>query len=178
MRRAWGVVFLVVALMASSGADALPSLGSLRSAARTVDANDRAFDLRSINGRPILIVYEDKDSATLNQPLKEELASLARGDKYRESIALVPVANVEGYDYWPIRGFVKSSIRHESEKFGTTIYCDWDGSFRKAVGVRANTSSIVLIGKNARILFAFEGAMPKSERTRLVQMLRDEVDQP
>lgn len=173
-----GVLFCscLAALLVASTTSALPRIGALRSAAKTVDADDRAFDLRSINGRPILIVYEDKDSSSLNQSLKNELAVLARGDKYRSSVALVPVANVEGYDYWPIRGFVKSSIRSESSKFGTTIYCDWDGSFRSAIGLRNNTSSVVLIGKNARILFAYEGAMPKNERARLIGLLRDEVE--
>ena len=72
--------------------------------------------------------------------MKEELGKLAKGDRYKTAIALLAVADVEGYDYWPVRGFVKSAIRKESRKFGTTIYCDWDGSFRSALGLRNEPS--------------------------------------
>ncbi len=167
---------ITAALVHSSIALALPAVGGLRPVAALVDPDDVRFDLRQVNGRPILIVYEDKDSATLNQALKDELAVLARGDKYKASVALVPVADVEGYDYWPIRGFVKSSIRGESKKFGTTIFCDWNGAFRRALGFRPKTSSVVLIGKSARVLFAYEGAIPKTERARLIDLLRREVE--
>lgn len=170
------IALVVIALVPARVGMALPSPGSVRPAATVVDPEDARFDLRQVNGRPILIVYEDKDSATLNQALKDELAVLAKGDKYKTSVSLVPVANVEGYDYWPIRGFVKSSIRSESKKFGTTIYCDWDGAFRKALGLRANTSSVVLIGKSARVLFAYEGVIPKAQRARLIELLRREVE--
>lgn len=165
---------LVVAI--PSAAAALPAVGELRPAARAVDADGRAVDLRSVNGRPILVVYEDKDSSSMNAPLKRELSVLARGDRYRNAVALVPVADVEGYDYWPVRGFVKDAIRDESKKIGATIYCDWDGSFRRAAGLRRGTSSVVLIGRDARVLFASEGPLPKPDRDRLLRLLRAEIE--
>lgn len=157
-------------------ASALPNVGDLRPAARAVDVDGRALDLRAINGRPILVVYEDKDSSGMNVALKKELSRLARGDRYRSAIALVPVADVQGYDYWPVRGFVKSAIKDESKKIGATIYCDWDGSFRRAAGLSRGTSSVVLIGRDARVLFASEGPLGKADRARLIELLRAEVD--
>lgn len=167
---------LLLSLAIGAPAGALPSVGVLRPAARVVDADDKSLDLRAINGRPILIVYEDKESSKLNVPLKEDLSRLARGDRYKSAIALVPVADVEGYDYWPVRGFVKDAIRDESKKIGATIFCDWDGSFRRAVGLRRGTSSVVLVGRDARVLFASEGALSRPERQRLLELLRTEVE--
>jgi hypothetical protein len=168
---------IVISLLAVvSPAAALVPVGALRPAARVADADDRTLDLRAINGKPILVLYEDKDSAKLNDALKADLSRLAKGDRYRNAVALVPVADVQGFDFWPVRGFVKDAIRGESTKVGATIYCDWDGSFQRAAGFRRGTSSVMLIGRDARVRYAFEGALPKEERERLIAMLRAEVE--
>jgi hypothetical protein len=176
LRHASCSAIVLLALALGGTADALPQVGAPRAAARVIDANDRTLDLGGIRNKPMLVVYEDKDSAAMNTALKEQLALLARGDRYRTAVALVPVADVEGYDYWPVRGFVKSSIRGESKKIGATIYCDWDGSFRRAMGLRRGTSNIVLFGRDARVLFASEGPLGKTDRDRLVALLRSQVD--
>lgn len=164
------------ALGGEAPAEAAPAVGTARPAARVHDAEDRPFELQGVRGKPILVLYEDKDSAKLNLALKDDLARLARGDRYRNSVALVPVADVERYDYWPVRGFVKDAIRDESKKIGATIYCDWDGSFRRATQLAKNTSSVMLIGRDGRVLFAWEGLVPKDERDRLLGMLRAEIE--
>lgn len=161
---------------AAASSEALPRVGDGKPSGRAVDADDRVLDIGTISGRPILVIYEDKESATLNTSLKADLSRLARGDRYRNAVALVPVANVGTYDYWPVRGFVKDAIKDESRKIGATIYCDWDGGFRRSLSLAGNTSSVVLIGRNGRILFAFEGMVPKDERDRLLALLRAEVE--
>ncbi len=157
-------------------AEAAPTLGSAKPAARVVDANDRTFDLQAVQGKPTLVLYEDKESAKVNVALKDDLAKLAGGGRYRSSVVLVPVADVQQYDFWPARGFVKDAIKDESKKIGATIYCDWDGSFRRAVKLARNTSSVLLYGKDGRVLFAWEGHVPREERERLLAMLRAEVE--
>jgi hypothetical protein len=169
-----GAVVLAAATSASSSA-ALVAAGSVRPAAHVTDADGSTLDLRSINGKPILVLYEDKDSATMNNALKAELARLAQGDRYRNAVALVPVADVQSFDFWPAKGFVKDAIRAESKKQNATIYCDWDGSFQKAAGFRRGTSSVMLIGRDARVLFTSEGPLAKEHRDRLIALLRAEV---
>jgi hypothetical protein len=157
-------------------AAALLPAGSRRPAAHVVDAEDRTLDMRAINGKPIFVIYEDKDSAKMNDPLKAELSRLAKGDRYRNAIALVPVADVQSFDFWPVRGFVKDSVRSESKKIGATIYLDWDGSFQRAAGFKRGTSSILLVGRDARVLFSSEGALSAEQRGRLLALLRSEVE--
>ena len=82
------------------------------------------------------------------------------------------------FDFWPVRGFVKDAIRSESKKQGATIYCDWDGNFQRAAGFKRGTSSVLLIGRDARVLFSHEGALPPPERDRLISLLRSEVETP
>lgn len=162
-------------LCSTAIAHALPSVGAAVPAARAVDTEDRAFDLRSVQGRPILVVYEDKDSAHVNDAFKAELARLARDGTYRSAIALVPVADVRHYDYWPVRGFVKDAIRDESKRQGTGIYCDWSGDFSRALSLPTGTSSVVLFGRSGRALFAKSGRLSASEIHEVVGLLRAEV---
>lgn len=163
-------------LLVAHQALALPKEGDAAPNARIEDADGRAVELKSWKGKPILIVYEDKESAKQNQDLKADLAKLAKGDRYKASVALAAVADVSAYDFWPARGFVKDAIREESRKQGTTIYCDWSGSFRSAYSMRRGVSSVILVGKDGRVLFAADGAIGAPDRKRLVDLLRKQIE--
>lgn len=171
-----GVAATVGAIVLSSTVGlAIPNVGAVLPAAQVVDSDGRSFDLRSVRGRPILVVYEDKDSAHINDPFKAELGRLARTGSYRTTVALVPVADVRHYDYWPVRGFVKDAIRDESKKQGTSIYCDWNGDFSRALSLQPGTSSIILFGRSGNVLFAKAGRLSPGEIQRVITLLRAEV---
>jgi len=162
-------------LLVSTPAEALPSVGETRPDISLVDAWDRTFSIRSTGTKPILIVYEDRDSATQNKELKDDLARLAKGDRYRNAVALVAIADVTGFGYWPVRGFVKDAIQEESVKWSTPIYCDWNGKFRTSMGLKKGASTVILYGKDGRVLLAHEGTMPAEKRRTLISLLRTEV---
>lgn len=155
---------------------AIPLVGELAPNARVEDADGHAVDLRSATGKPVLIVYEDKDSGTLNKPFKDELSALAKGDRYRQSVALFAIADVSAYDFWPVKGFVKDAIRDESRKFQTTIYCDWTGAFRRSLDLARGTSNVVLLGKGGAILFSAAGRLDDAQRKRALALLKSEVE--
>ncbi len=75
------------------------------------DADGKKLETKAVKGKPLLIVYEDKDASKQNAELKKELGDLAKGDKYKSKIALAAVADLTSYDYWPVKGFVKDAIR-------------------------------------------------------------------
>lgn len=156
--------------------DALPSVGADAPNGKVEDADGKQLDTKSLKGKPLLIVYEDKDSATQNDALKKELSDLAKGDKYKSKIALAAVADVSAFDFWPVKGFVKDAIREESKKAGTTIYCDWNASFRKAFKLTKGKSSVVLVGKDGKVLFAGEGALSEGDRKKLLALLKAQVE--
>ncbi|MBK8253178.1 MAG: hypothetical protein IPK82_10990 [Polyangiaceae bacterium] len=160
----------------SLSALALPKIGDDAPLGKVEDADGKTLETKSLKGKPVLIVYEDRDSATQNEKLKKELSVLAKGDKYKSKVALAAVADVSSYDFWPAKGFVKDAIREESKKQGTTIYCDWNASFRKAFKLTKGKSSIVLIGKDNKVLFAGEGSLSDADRKKLVDLLKSEVE--
>ena len=171
-----GALVASLALLAAD-AGAVPAIGTRRPGIRLVDAWDRTFDLSSVGPRPLLVLYEDERAVSQNAAFKEELSRLAKGDRYESKIALAAIADVAGYDYWPVRGFVKDAIRGESHKAGTPIYCDWTGAARQAFGARPATSTVVLYDREGKAIFAFEGAMPQSARASLLGMLRRLVEE-
>jgi len=164
--------------LAGSSALAVPREGAPAPNARIEDPDGRTAELKAFAGKPILIVYEDRDSATQNQALKKELAEVARGDRYRTRIALAAIADVSAWNFWPARGLVQDAVRDESRKQGTTIYCDWTGAFRDAYQLRRGVSNVVLVGRDGRVLFAAEGAVAPAERKRLFNLLKDQVESP
>jgi Bacterial protein of unknown function (YtfJ_HI0045) len=170
------VATLALTALGSAPALALPTEGDAAPNARIEDADGRALELKAFKGKPILIVYEDKDSAAQNQPLKEALSKLAKGDRYKAAVALAAVADVSAYDFWPVKGFVKDAIREESRKQGTTIYCDWSGTFRGTYQLRRGVSSVILVGRDGHVLFAAEGAVSAEQRKRLVELLKSQVE--
>jgi hypothetical protein len=153
--------------------NAAPSLGGARPDVAFVDAWDRALVLPKTSGKPVLLVYEDKDSANQNAALKSELSTLARGDAYKHRVVLLAVADVSGYDYWPARGFVRDAIRSESVKLGTPIYCDWNGQVRNTLALEAKRSNVVFYGKDGRVLFSHAGTLPEAKRNELVKLMKD-----
>lgn len=173
---------LTAGVLASSASlldgDALAALkeGATAPNATLEDADGRVSEIKGFRGKPILIMYEDRDSATQNDRLKKELGELARGERYRSRIALAAIADVSAWDFWPAKGFVKDAIRDESRKQGTTIYCDWTGVFRKTYQLRRGVSNVVLVGKDGRVVFAAEGVVPPDQRRRLLGILREQVE--
>jgi hypothetical protein len=154
---------------------ALPKEGALAPNARLENADGKTLQMKVWKGKPILIVYEDKDSASQNMVLKDELSKLAKGDRYKATVALAAVADVSSYDFWPVKGFVKDAIRDESKKAGTTIYCDWTGAFRDAYQIKRGSSTVILVGKDGRVLFAAQGTVPAAGRTKLLTLLRSQL---
>lgn len=161
---------------ASMTALGLPPVGKDAPNGKAEDADGKAIETKNLKGKPVLIVYEDRDSAKQNEKLKKELSDLAKGDKYKSSVALAAVADVSSYDFWPAKGFVKDAIREESKKAGTTIYCDWNASFRKAFKLTKGKSSIVLVGKDGKVLFAGEGSLSESDRKKVLALLKAQVE--
>lgn len=154
---------------------ALLAIGTEAPNARVEDADGKVLQMQSLKGKPILVMYEDRDSAKQNQPLKDELAKLGQGEKYKTQLAIAAIADLSSYDFWPAKGFAKDAIREESKKQKTTIYCDWNGGFRKAYGIKRGVSNVILVGRDGRIVFTAEGAMSADARKRLVSLIGGQV---
>ena len=171
------VLVLFVAILALTGGDALavPRPGTTAPPAGVQSLSGRVVRLDRLRGKPVLIVFESRESKGRNTALKDRLARLVRGGRYRGRVHMLPVASVENLDFFPARGFVEDAIESESARIGATIYCDWDGSFRRALSLRPERSSVILISREGRVVFAFEGALDRRAQDRLIELLARET---
>lgn len=143
--------------------------------ARVEDVDGRVFRPSAFKGRPILVVYEDKESKDANTAFKADLTRLMKEKPLRDAVVLAAVADVSEYDSWPAKGFVKDAIRDEQKKSGTTIWCDWDASFRKAFDLTRGKSNVLVLGRDGRVRFAAAGTLTAAQRASVEALLRAEV---
>jgi hypothetical protein len=170
------VALVALAALASGVASALPPQGAGVAEFRVENPDGVALTRERTAGRPLLVVYEDKDHGETNRAFKDELAKLAKGGAWVKRITLAAVADVQAYDFWPARGFVRSSIRDEEKKAGTPIYCDWSGAFRQAFQVKAGTSTVLVYGRDGKLALAYEGALTEAQRGEIMGALRREAN--
>jgi len=163
---------------ATSPSRAIPSVNDARPKLRLVDAWDRTLDIEdgTVKGKKaILVVYEDRDTSKQNKALKDDLAKLEKEPKFAPSMVVVAVADLTAYDFWPVKGVARDAVREESRKFGTSIFCDWDGTARSKLQLRQGFSNVVLYGKEGKVLFASEGALSAESRQALLALVRAQI---
>ena len=75
------------------------------------------------------------------------------------TIAPLPVADVEKFDFWPARPFAVRAIRREQVRTGSTILVDWKGSARRRWGLTLHKSGVLLLDGAGTLIFAEEGPL-------------------
>lgn len=168
-----GGLGLAVTTISADG-EALPKAGHVADG-RVEDVDGRVLRTSSLKGRVVVVVYEDKDSKDANAAFKSDLSRLMQDRAAKASVVVLAVADVSEYASWPARGFVKDAIRDESKKSGTTIWCDWDASFRKAYDLAKGRSNVLVLGRDGRVRFAAAGALTAAQRGAVGGLLRAEV---
>ncbi len=143
--------------------------------AKVVDADDKSLSVSSLAGVPVVIVYEDKASGSTNKAFKDDLRKLMGEDAIKAALRVIPIADVSEHNSWPAKGFVKDAIREESKKTGLTIYCDWDGSFRKKYDLEKGASNVVVIGRSSKVQFTSYGKLSDENRRTAERIIRAEV---
>ena len=161
---------LVVGLLAAP-AFALPKVGTARPSIKLVDAWDRELDLSRL-AQPLLVVYEDKDDGNTNAAIKDELAQLDKTSHYRKTVLHIAVVDVTPWDYWPARGIAKTELQKWTNKVGVIMYSDFTGSVQTTLDFTKGKSTVVLWGKDGKVLFSYAGPLPADKRKELVDLLR------
>jgi hypothetical protein len=174
-----GIALLVVLLATSSKARALPEIGSQAPELELLPVEGDPTDLKSAFGRPTLIVYESRATHSQNWPFKKKLKDLVQATaSYRDEVVLFAIADVEGYDFWPVRGFAAEAVRSEAKRIGWPIYCDWKGDLRKGLDIDRDKSTVILLDRRGKVLFASEGPLPEEQQQHVLDLLREQLHAP
>lgn len=136
--------------------------------------------VKDTSGRPhalpdaagaVLLLYEDRDTQDENAELKRTLAAGMMAPDAHPRFRLMPVADLEGYDWWPARNYALDAIRKEEKKDDGTVYLDWSGAVRKQWGLPRKRASVVLVASDGRALFQGSGRLTPQQLAELLQRL-------
>lgn len=152
---------------------AAPKIGEKAPAEASVeDVDERVLKIASVAGKPALIVYEDKDSKTMNDAMKKELEKAVGEEKDLAGVRVIAVADVSEYDFWPAKGAVKDAIRDEQKKTKQTIWLDWSGDFRDKLGLVKGTSNFLLLDAKSKLVLSKSGKLAKEDRKAVLDAMR------
>jgi hypothetical protein len=159
-------------VLAAATSFALPPRGLPVPAAPFETLDGHPLQLRGfVDGRPLLIFYEDRGSREQNRPLKNQLLQLGRDESLRRGVVIVPVADLRRFNYWPAKGLARSQLRQEEKRIGRQIYADFHGAFGRALGLQHGQSNIVLIAADGRVLFSHAGPLGQGDRRHVIDSL-------
>src|SRR3954471_3684006 len=163
-----GVAFVAVA---ATAAWALPPLGAVPPRVQVENVAARA--MRPLpDTRPVLVMYEDKDAQAQNDHARKVLGRITDRAENRARFEFVAVADVAQWNWWPAKKYVLADLKKIAAKENTTLFADWTGAVRKAWGLKAHKSTLVLTGSDGKVLFAGEGMLSEAQLAALVAELK------
>lgn len=175
--KAWLAGALTVTLAAGSAGGASSSGPEALDATLSTSKGERV-QLSRWRGKPVILFYEDKDSTTLNAPLKAELFTRGRERGLLQSAFVVAVANLEKYDFFPAREIALSYVRDEEKKAGVPILVDLRGTLGQAPWkLPTKTSTVMLLDAAGTPVFRSSGRMKPEDQERFFVVLGELVGQ-
>jgi hypothetical protein len=131
------------------------------------DANGAPLRLSWLRGKPVVLIVED-DSCRQNAAFEAKLASLIETRSLGDKLAVVPVLDVS------TSGSVaaaRNAILQAEPLAGTRGYADWKGEARRSLGVAASESTVVLLDRAGKILWATAGALTPGTQDGLLDLI-------
>ena len=174
--KAWIAGALTVTLAAGSAGGAAPDPEPVDATLST--SSGERVQLARWRGKPVILFYEDKDSTTLNAPLKAELFTRGRERGLLQSAFVVAVANLEKYDFFPAREIALSYVRDEEKKAGVPILVDLKGTLgQEPLKLPTKTSTVMLLDAEGAPVYRHSGRMKPEEQARFFTALSELVGQ-
>ncbi|MBL8601980.1 MAG: hypothetical protein JNK72_08650 [Myxococcales bacterium] len=134
--------------------------------------------LRDYAGRVVILIYEDRDSNTQNEPLKQELGEHARATDMTRDVAVVPVANLSGYNFWPARGFARDAVVDIARQQNLEILIDWSNSMAESYRFRPHVSYVMLLDRAGHVLFRHAGPLGAPVRQHFFSLVSRSIAAP
>jgi hypothetical protein len=161
---------LSVATVLAAPAFALPPNGSKipRLEVDGVDGKSRALPEAR---HPVLVFYEDKDAGTQNQHARDVVGPITDLAENRDRLELMPIADLERWNFWPAKRYVFDHLKKISEKESTAVWCDWRGQVRRSLGLTKGKSGVLLIDTQGVLRFAGEGTLSAAQIEELLLRL-------
>ncbi len=140
--------------------------------ARVATSSGERAQLAAQWGRPTVLFYEDRFSTTLNRPLKQALFKRGVELGLIGQVSVVAVANLEGLDWFPARGFALAAIRDAEKEAGIPVYVDWSGVLaRPPWGLPRKTASVVVLDAAGQVRWQASGELDAKQQEEVFSEL-------
>jgi len=156
---------------------ALPGQAVAIEAGQPAPAFEVSYDdskvLRSADlaGSIIIITCESRDTVDINKLFKDALLQTFTADeRLRRNIALVPVVDCFAYP-WPIKGFCVRGVQKNARSLNLQLYVDMSGKMFTDYGAESDTSTVVIIDRNATVRYAQSGRIPDGDIAGLMELI-------
>lgn len=128
--------------------------------------------LSAWRGKPVILFYEDRDSRDINAALKTELFARGKAHGLLTAAAVVAIANLQAFDFFPVRQIALSYVRDEEKRVGVPILVDLKGTFQKEPWqVPPRTSSVLLLNGQGQLMWRYSGHMDAARIEAFFQTL-------
>ncbi len=133
------------------------------------DLDDHPVTLGSYGGKVVVLLHEDREASNQNRPFKERLGELAASRAGR--LAVVALADVSRYDFWPARRYVKAALARLRDQDKALVLCDWKGVFRRRFHLQAGQSTLFLLRPDGQLELMRRGELSGAEAASVLDRI-------
>ena len=109
----------------------------------------------------VLVVLPRSQVGGRNQAFKTELGRPSAG--HPAHMRVVALADVDGYAFWPAKGYVKDALRPLATD-GAVVLCDWRGAVRKSYGLKAGQSAVFVLSPSGELVTLSRGKLTPTSK--------------
>lgn len=133
--------------------------------------SEKAFDSSSLAGKLQVIWYVDPDERELNKYAQDKLRAANFPDGSFTSVAIVNFA-ATFIPNFILRGLIEDS---QKENKNTIYVRDLNKVFVKQWGLKDDSSNVIVLSKDQKVLYSFGGKMDEKETEKLLSTIRTNI---
>lgn len=129
--------------------------------------------LKELRGRVVVLFYEAREHTNDNRVLKDTLERFVRDNRLEKRLVLLPMADVEAYNFTPANHFARTAIRSVAKQIRREIWIDWHGQLKKPpFGFVGEQSHIAVLNAKGELTFRSSGVITAAQRSELFKTIR------
>lgn len=138
------------------------------------------FQVFSHNGEPLthkdllgkitVLFYDTRRTAAVNNDLKYEIRDFREANlPLLENLQVVQIIDASSANFLT-RAIWRRKLRQNTQRYGITLYADWDGAMRRDFGFSPKESNILVIDPQGMVRHSFLGKVTESEKDQLLTL--------
>ncbi len=129
--------------------------------------------LSELRNRVMVVFYEDREHIPQNEETKGLLGRFITDNHLEERLAMLPIANADGFHYAPVDSLVRAGLAEGARRIGLDIWIDWERHMYAApISCVGGASNVLVLDRAGVIQYRHAGLLAESDRTELFRAIR------